>query len=96
MPRPACPLRRPDVETYVLPDGTSLLFDTVTEAGLPLDVLRSLIWDYCDGTLSPEQIAAEVATLLPGEAEAAPHTLRVLEEFAEQGLLATPAQVSRP
>jgi hypothetical protein len=50
------PTRRPDVKTYVLPDGTALLFDPVVEGGLPLDVLSSLIWDYCDGALSADEI----------------------------------------
>jgi hypothetical protein len=90
---PVHPLRRADVETYVLPDGTSLLFDPISEAGHPLDVLRSLIWDYCDGSLSDTQIAQEVAELLPEQAEAASYALHVLEEFGQQGLL---APIGRP
>jgi len=85
------PRRRLDVETHVLPDGTSLLFDPKTEAGHPLDVLRSLIWDYCDGTLTADEISLEIAALLPQESEAGKYTLHVIEEFAHDGLLLTSA-----
>ncbi len=94
MPDTPRPQRRPDVETYVLPDGTSLLFDPVTEAGHSLDVLRSLVWDYCDGANAREAIAGEIAALLPQAADAADHTLTVLDEFARAGLLAPPADGS--
>jgi hypothetical protein len=87
---PNPPTRRPDVETYVLPDGTSLLFDPVTEAGHPLDVVSSLIWDYCDGTLARDAIAGELVALLPQVPDAAAHAYVVLDEFAQLGLLLVP------
>jgi hypothetical protein len=83
------PLRRADVETYILPDGASLLYDPVAEVGYPLDLLRSLIWDYCDGTVSTAEIAAEVAALLPQEAEARADASRIVQEFRRTGLLAS-------
>lgn len=81
--------RRADVETYVLPDDASLLYDPITETGYPLDTLRSLIWEYCDGTLSAAEIAAEVAALLPQDAEAGEDATHIVEEFARMGLLAS-------
>ncbi|HZC05975.1 MAG TPA: hypothetical protein VE338_10065 [Ktedonobacterales bacterium] len=81
------PVRRPDVETYVLPDGTSLLFDPASESGLPLDTLSSLIWDYCDGALSDDDIAQEIAALLPQITDARAHALTVIEGFKQYGLL---------
>jgi hypothetical protein len=86
------PQRRPEVETYVLPDGTALLYDSVTEAGHPLDVLHALIWDYCDGALTRDEIAQEVATLLPSDPTAHDYTLLVLDELAERGLLLAQAK----
>ena len=83
----AHPIRRPDVETYVLPDGTSLLFDPVNESGLPLDTLSSLIWDYCDGALSANEIANEVTALIPQIADVEAHVLTVIHGFEEYGLL---------
>lgn len=93
MPDSSHPLRRADVETYVLPDGTTLLFDPRSESGLPLDVLSSLIWDYCDGALSEEDIVAEVVALLPQLDGVEPHVRSVIAGFAEEDLLMRPAQV---
>lgn len=84
---PSHPVRRQDVETYVLPDGTSLLYDTVSESGMPLDTLSSLIWDYCDGALSDEEIVREIVALLPQINDVSAHVLTVIAGFEELGLL---------
>ncbi len=81
------PQRRSDVETHVLPDGTSLLYDPIADVGYPLDLVRSLMWDLCDGTLTSEEIARELATLLPQHETAALYSLHVLDEFVARGLL---------
>lgn len=86
------PQRRPDVETYVLPDGTSLLYDPANEAGHPLDLVQSLIWEYCDGACSADEIAREVAALAPADPAAHEFALHMLNELAERGLLLSPAQ----
>jgi hypothetical protein len=83
------PTRRADIETYDLPDGASLLYDPIAEIGYPLDILRSLIWDYCDGTLSTAEIASEVAALLKQETGASAEASRIVQEFARTGLLAS-------
>ena len=93
MSAPSHPVRRANIETHVLPDGTSLLYDPTTEVGLPLDVLSSLIWDYCDGALSDDEIAGEVAALLPQIADVDAQVLSVIEGFEQQGLLRRPARV---
>ncbi len=90
MSSPSRPVRRPDIETYVLPDGTSLLYDPISEAGLPLDVLSSLIWDYCDGALRDDEIAGEVVALLPQFADVDAHVQSVIAGFEQQGLLLRP------
>jgi Coenzyme PQQ synthesis protein D (PqqD) len=59
------PRQHPEVETYLLPDGTCLLFDNRTEMGHVLNTVGALVWDYCDGTCTVDQIAGEVASLLP-------------------------------
>lgn len=81
------PVRRADIETFVLPDGTTLLYNPVTESGLPLDTLSSLIWDYCDGELSDAEIASEIVALLPQIANVEAHVLTVIQGFDEYGLL---------
>ncbi len=94
MERPDHPLRRPDVEMHLLPDATALLFDPVTEQGLALNSAAALVWDYCDGCFSPEQIAAEMAALTPQSSEMGPETLRILDEFASLGLLLRPTDAA--
>lgn len=81
------PNRRSDVETYILPDATALLYDPVADSAHPLDAVMALIWDYCDGQLARDQIAQEIAALLPQAPDAVTHTLAVIEEFERAGLL---------
>jgi hypothetical protein len=90
------PFRRPDIETHVLPDGTSLLFDPATDTGHMLNALGSLVWDYCDGALSADDITDEVAGLLPDASHLPGEVQRLLADFAAAGLLAPapPAQSS--
>lgn len=94
LPLSVCLTRRTDVETFILPDATALLFDPVTETGHALDVLSALIWDYCDGQRTANEIAQEVAVLLPQEPDAAAHTLAVLAGFAQARLLSDEGKAS--
>jgi hypothetical protein len=82
-------VRRADIETHVLPDGTSLLFDPVTDTGHVLDALGSLVWDYCDGALNADDITIEVASLLPDKSRLAAEVRPLLADFAVAGLLAS-------
>src|SRR5260370_8019227 len=84
------PCRRLDVETYVLPDGTALLFDPVTEAGYPIDILSSLIWDYCDGMEALDTIANGIAALLPQMSNVSEHTHPLLYNLSKPVLLIPP------
>jgi hypothetical protein len=81
------PLRREDIETHIMPDGTCLLFDAVSNEGRALNAGGALVWDYCDGTLSAGEIAAELSALLPDNPEVHSETLLLLEEFERLGYL---------
>ncbi|HEU5441684.1 MAG TPA: PqqD family protein [Ktedonobacterales bacterium] len=83
----ANPERRPDVETYLLPDGSCLLFDSRTEEAHVLNTVGALVWDYCDGTLSAEQIADELAPLLPEQPTLGDDVREMIEALAGKGLL---------
>lgn len=91
MVRISRPIRRPDVQTEFLPDATCLLFDPESGLGHVLNAAGALVWDYCDGAMTAQAIAAEVAALLPEFPDAAAETLRVLDELRELGLLRTAA-----
>lgn len=80
-------MARSTVETYVVPDGSAFLFDSVSEAGYALDQLGALVWDYCDGHTAIDRIIEEVAELLPGDEGVANRVRQWLIEFAEEGLL---------
>jgi hypothetical protein len=75
---------------HVLPDGSSLLFDPVNSEGHTLSPLGALTWDYCDGALSCQEIATEIAALIPHATEAHGAIRELLDQFAERGLLLAP------
>jgi coenzyme PQQ synthesis protein D (PqqD) len=79
------PRQRADIETHIMPDGTCLLFDVVSNEGRALNQAGALVWDYCDGALSAGEIAAELAALLPNEAHMHAKTLALLDEFEQLG-----------
>jgi Coenzyme PQQ synthesis protein D (PqqD) len=81
------PLQRADVETYLLPDGSCVLFDPRVEEGFTLNAAGALVWEYCDAALSTEEIAREVASLLPNEPEAYADGLAVISQLLELDLL---------
>jgi hypothetical protein len=82
---------RPDIETHELPDGSCLLFDPVSYEGHALDILGALVWDYCDGTLTSDEIASAIAELVPNDVRLREEVRRFLNEFARHGLLHTEA-----
>lgn len=79
--------RRDDVETAILPDGSCLLFDPVTNNGHALNAAGALIWDYCDGALWAEAIADELAGLLPEVAEMRNQALNMIETLLRLRLI---------
>lgn len=83
------PLQREDIETHIMPDGTCLLFDIVSNEGRALNASGALTWDYCDGTLSAGEIADELAALLPNEPQVRADTLALLAELTQLGYLVT-------
>jgi coenzyme PQQ synthesis protein D (PqqD) len=83
----AFPLRRADVETYLMPDGSCVLFDPRLGEGFTLNAAGALVWDYCDGALSTDESAREVASLLPNEPQAYTDGLAVMSQLRELGLL---------
>jgi hypothetical protein len=85
------PRARPEIEAYIVPDGTCFLFDPTRDEGYALDQLGALVWDYCDGTTSQEEIAAEVGALLPDHVEMVERVNELLAMFAAQGLLLSDA-----
>ncbi len=86
------PRQQPEVETHVLPDGTCLLFDNRTEMGHVLNAIGALVWDYCDGTLTVDQIAGEIAGLLPEQPLVRDDVARLIAELRTLDLLQSPSR----
>jgi hypothetical protein len=81
------PQARSDVQTYILPDASALLFDPVVNEGHVLNPLGALTWDYCDGTLDWEEIASEIVALVPAVPQVYDEVFKLLGEFTARGLL---------
>ena len=83
-----------------MPDGSALLYDPATSQAHTLNAIGSFIWEYCDGTLAPDQIAAELADALPDAPNIPAEALRMIAEFDAAGLFAssseTPAEFETP
>jgi hypothetical protein len=86
------PLRRADVETYLMPDGSCVLFDPRLGEGFTLNAAGALVWEYCDAALSTDEVAREVASLLPNEPKAYTDGLAVISQLLEAGLLEIQAE----
>lgn len=82
------PRRRDAIETHLMPDGSALLYDPATSQAHTLNAVGSFIWEYCDGTLTPDQIAAELADALPEAPDIHAEALRMIAEFEAAGLFA--------
>ena len=52
-----------------------------------MNAAGALVWEYCDAALSTEEIAREVASLLPNEPQAYIDGLAVMSQLRELGLL---------
>lgn len=81
------PQARPDVEAHVLPDGSCLLFDPIRCEGLALNLVGALVWDYCDGALTWDEIVSEIAALKPDEPDLRNEVQEYLKAFTQNGLL---------
>lgn len=83
----AHPRRRDDVETAILPDGSCLLFDPVTNNGHALNASGALIWDCCDGHMSVGAVADELAGLVPHESQLRDQAIEMIHTLVRLGLL---------
>ncbi len=85
--------RRADVPMEVMPDGSALLYDPLTDQGHVLTPLGALVWDMCDGTMSADQLVAEVTAALPDVPDLIPTVTALIDEFARLDLLAGSAVI---
>lgn len=94
MSLPVVPRRRENIETHLMPDGSALLYDPALGRSHVLNVIGSFIWEYCDGSLTSEQIAEELATLLPQQPGIHTEALQTIAELEAQGLFASSSDMA--
>ena len=86
------PKRAETIESQPLPDGSGLLFDPATAMAYPISPSAMRIWQLCDGSHQVASIVDELqehyeVDRLTLEQD----TVKLLEDFAEKQLLATPS-----
>lgn len=58
------PIRNSDITTRLLPDGRVVLYNPKTMYAHVLSPLGSIIWEFCDGDHSVDEIIVETAELI--------------------------------
>jgi hypothetical protein len=88
------PIRNPDVKTTLLPDGFVVLFSTKTEWAHTLNPIGAIVWEYCDGCHSVDEIVAEVRQILEEkeEVQLSQVVRTFVEELLNSGLLVESCQ----
>lgn len=83
------PMRRPDLKTKLLPDGHAVIFHEETLLAHVLNPLGSIIWEFCDGLRSRDEILSELKILagseVPSDTEI--KAVEFLTELEQNGLL---------
>ncbi len=64
------PRRNPDVKSTLLPDGYVVLVSSQTDWAHTLTPAGALVWELCDGRHSTDEIAGEIAGMLPAPVRA--------------------------
>ena len=81
--------RNPAIKTRLLPDGHVVLFNPQGTWAHIVNPLGALVWEFCDGEYSIDQIAETVLAVLAGaEADSMNQQLCALQEQA------SPEQIS--
>jgi len=82
--------RYPEVETNLLPDGCAVLFNTKTNWAQTLTPLGTIVWEFCDGGSSVDDIVDQIKECLSGEdeqPELKQHVMDLLEDLEDGGLV---------
>jgi hypothetical protein len=59
----ANPTRHPEIETTLLPDGHVVLVSPKTEWAQTLTPLGALVWEFCDGENTIDQIVESIGAI---------------------------------
>ncbi|MBY0552764.1 MAG: PqqD family protein [Candidatus Obscuribacterales bacterium] len=80
------PIRNPELQTKLLPDGHVVVFNEVTLWAHILSPSGAVIWEFCDGQHSLDAIMDEMEALTGTRPEAAV-TEQFIADMLENGLI---------
>lgn len=87
------PVRNPQVQTKLLPDGHVVLFCEEHAWAHTLSPLAGIAWEYCDGELSFDEIVQQVSDTagLQSADEIKAQLEELFDSLTTAGLLTSPA-----
>lgn len=88
------PERDPRVLDELLADGSMVLYHTASRKLMTLNPTAALVWEYCDGRHSLEQITDEVRAVFPAVATIAGDVAGVLSDLRAREMLRLPQATS--
>lgn len=73
----------------MLPDGFLVLFNTKSDWAHTLNPRGALVWEFCDGAHTPDQICEELASVLGDcdRSELRGDVQKLIETLLNEGLL---------
>jgi len=81
------PRRRMDIVAREM-QAEILLYDSKQDSTHLLNPTAAAIWEMCDGTRTPEEIAKEILQVLPADRKTVlADVKRIISEFSEEDLL---------
>ncbi len=85
------PKRDPEITVETLLDGYIVLFNQRTSRACTLTPLAALIWEFCDGTNTLDEIAQHLESIpdLPPHPDLETEVDRLVKDFLDTGLVFT-------
>lgn len=83
------PKRDPDIETTSLPDGYAVLVMKKTDWAHTINPLAAIVWEFCDGTNSVDEIIALIQAVpeLEPRPQLREEVIGLLNQFEADGFL---------
>ena len=85
------PRRDPEIEINTLPDGHVALFSPGTNLAFTLTPLAALVWEFCDGSSTVDEIVKQIASVddIPKDIDLAKEAHALVNDLIDSGLVFT-------
>jgi hypothetical protein len=85
------PRRDPGMALNHLPDGYVVLFSPDTNLAYTLTPLAALVWEFCDGANTVDEIVAQLGSVdeIPADVDLAKEVHALVNDFVNSGLVFT-------